>query len=108
MVDAANAWAAGSEMISPQQLAYRAYKLQWQDGRWRVTYTQDFPKYISAIVAASDDKVWVAGSDGLYMRKDSEGWHDMPNPLSGYTHTTFKDRKSTRLNSSHLGISYAV
>src|SRR5262245_64949210 len=38
----------------------------------------------------------------------SSGNGTSPIPVRSWSHTRLRDRKSTRLNSSHLGISYAV
>src|SRR5258705_8150017 len=45
-------------------------------------------------------------SNGILYAADVSSW--LVYKFNPYTNTLTKDRKSTRLNSSHLGISYAV
>src|ERR1039458_10631396 len=54
-----------------------------------------------------DDGGCVVVNTGALDLIDRHDEHD-PQPLGGFTHELRGDRKSTRLNSSHLGISYAV
>src|SRR3712207_9054568 len=48
------------------------------------------------------------GVDALYGQDDSDHLFAQPNGSTAASEDTWKDRKSTRLNSSHANISYAV
>src|ERR1035441_10757104 len=54
--------------------------------------------FVRAICEGKDGSMWIATRGGLSRYRDGEF----------HTFTREEDRKSTRLNSSHLGISYAV
>src|SRR6478672_10085228 len=53
MIDRNNAWAVGIEGD-----AGRAYKLEAQDGHWRVASSQAFSTSLRAVAPISDDNVW--------------------------------------------------
>src|SRR5437899_7264863 len=59
--------------------------------------------YEAQKAAGHEDRAWLEKAYS-YAAKDYEMWNREPH-LAG---STGLDRKSTRLNSSHLGISYAV
>src|SRR5215472_11008260 len=46
--------------------------------------------------------------ESIVLAHDLEGFHPTDPVLDPHAHLRHLDRKSTRLNSSHLGISYAV
>src|SRR5947209_16875475 len=59
--------------------------------------------------AAGTHTVFLFGSSALHLKSVTRAWF-LPQPPPGGSHGigTNRDRKSTRLNSSHANISYAV
>src|SRR5258705_4611399 len=67
----------------------------------RLRFLRDFHEGALAVLIATD-----VASRGLHIPDVSHVFNfDLPQDPPDYVH---RDRKSTRLNSSHLGISYAV
>src|SRR3712207_7775951 len=72
-------------------------------------YTTLFRSWISGQLLTSDDEDSTRVIVGTWRsREDWEAWHSDPAYLDQRATLQRLDRKSTRLNSSHANISYAV
>src|SRR5690242_20859171 len=74
---------------------------------WGTAVCADFPR---AEISNREihAKLLLPNSDNGYYRGSRFDWAGVIESLTYKGHTYFGDRKSTRLNSSHMSISYAV
>ncbi|GIV96706.1 MAG: hypothetical protein KatS3mg057_1363 [Herpetosiphonaceae bacterium] len=85
MVDDQTAWAVGEDRGRGV-----AYRLDWRDGRWSVSFDQWFAHPLNEVVAISASEVWAVGDNGLIVHRDTSGWRSVEQPLPGATLTAIQ------------------
>jgi hypothetical protein len=77
MLDAEHAWAVGHDRA---ESAGYAYRLTLIGGRWQIERAGTFAQALYAVSALGIDNAWAVGANGLIVRYDATGWHQIESP----------------------------